>query len=322
MEPEKYQYYDPNYVPGAFGFHNTAAICWMNSLLQFLLGLPAFNKVLMEEEDNLASNNLAIEVIKLLKTILPNEPTSGSSSNNNQHTLIDPKSDSIDPMTLAPASSKILVEFLRRLKAKNINLKLGMSEECANEGFVWFLDMLGSKRLEQLFLSRYDVSFTCPGCGKESFKVIDKLFQIEIFTKVRIDTEATFVDWLKVHPEEGDCYKCELCGHVVGKFNKMRKLTRMSEIIVIVFNKFYEKTRRWFPKSISFRQSKGRPDLVYKLVGKVEHSGTMNGGHYWAQSLRDGSWICLNDNAMPSIGNPEPTPETYMIAYHLMPPGQ
>jgi ubiquitin C-terminal hydrolase len=307
MDPtSEYEYYDPDYVPGLFGFHNTGAICWMNSLLQFLLGLPAINKVLIENEDSLSNNALAVEYITFLKSILPN---------GNRGI----KSDEFDPQVLAAASSRILAVFLQRLKTKKINIKMGASEECANEGFVWFIDMLGCPKLEKLLITRYEVSFVCPKCNQDAFRLIDKTYQIELFTRVRIETQDEFTKWLKVHPEEGDTYRCELCGHCVGKFNKMRQLKRMSEIIIVVFNQYQEKTKRWFPQQLSFSRI-GGGNLEYKLVGKIEHSGTMNGGHYWAQSLRDGDWAQLNDNAMPCLGNSQPTSETYMIAYHLMPP--
>jgi ubiquitin carboxyl-terminal hydrolase 2/21 len=196
---------------------------------------------------------------------------------------------------------------------------MGASEECANEGFVWFIDMLGCSRVERLLLNRYEISFICPNCNKDAFRVIDKAYQIEMFTKIRIETQDDFIDWLKVHPEEGDAYKCEKCGHCVVKFNKKRQLKRMSEIVIVVFNQYQEKTKRWFPPQLTFPTNNGGT-LNYQLVGKIEHSGTMHGGHYWAQSLRDGDWAQLNDNAMPCLGNSKPTPETYMIAYHLMPP--
>lgn len=301
----KYEYYDPAYVPGLFGFNNTGAICWMNSLLQFLLGLPSINKVLLENEDSLAGNVLASRYIRFLKQILPNDNRGI-------------KSDELDPSMLANASSEILTAFLQRLKTKKINIKMGTSEECANEGFVLFIDMLGCPKVEKLLLTRYEISFECPQCHKDMFRAVDKSYQIEMFTRVRIETETDFTNWLKIHPEEGDTYRCESCGHCVGKFNKQKQLKRMSEIVIIVFNKYQEKDKRWFPQHLEFPMIGGGL-LEYKLVGKIEHSGTMHGGHYWAQSFRDDDWAKLNDNSLPSLGNSQPTPETYMIAYHLMP---
>jgi ubiquitin C-terminal hydrolase len=56
--------------------------------------------------------------------------------------------------------------------------------------------------------------------------------------------------------------------------------------------------------------------LRYKLIGKIEHTGTMNGGHYWAHSFRAGSWWKINDaNLAPS--NAESSENTFIVAYHM-----
>ena len=55
--------------------------------------------------------------------------------------------------------------------------------------------------------------------------------------------------------------------------------------------------------------------INYKLVSIINHSGSQNGGHYWANCLRNGSIYNLNDSSV-STGSFTPTREAYMLFYH------
>lgn len=299
----EYIYYDPIFVPGAFGFNNTGAICWGNSMIQFMLGMSSINQILLEQENNLAGNPFATEYIKLLKQIAPN-------------TSEGCRVDMIDPSTLAAASSRILVAMIKRMQVKGFKLNMGLGEECADEAFTMFVDMLGCHRVERLLTNIYEMSIRCSTCKKVVSATRDKMYRVPMFTPVRIVTEEVFSAWIRNHPSPHDCFKCE-CGAVMLNFNRQERLKKISEVLVIIFNKFQEKGKRWFPQRVSFPSTTG-PNLNYELVGKIEHSGSMNGGHYWAQTFRDDAWTCLNDNATPSIGSSEPTANTFMIAYHLV----
>ncbi len=302
MERE-YTYYDTKYVPGAFGFQNCNAICWGNSLIQFMLGMSSMNQVLLEQEYNLLDNPFATEYIKLLKTVLPNEGD-------------ECKSDYENPSTLETMSKSVLTEMLKRAQSQGRRLKMGLSEECADEAFTAFIDLLDCDPVRFLFANSYELTVVCTGCKKQVSTIRDTSYRIQLFTSASLNTIDRFTTWIRMHPSELDVFKCD-CGHIMTKSNRREQLKKLGEIVVIIFNKFYTKTNRWFPQELRFASIKG-PDLVYQLVGKVDQSGNQYGGHYWSHTLRDGDWVLLDDNRIPSVGTSSPEPETFIIAYHLV----
>lgn len=297
-----YVYYKDEYVPSPFGLNNTGAICWCNSLLQMMLGLSSVNKVLLESEEELRDNQFAMEYIKVLKSTLPNDPN-----------------NPVDATRLTIASAAILGGFLSRLRQQGRHFNIGVSQECADEAFTLFIDLFGCPKVEKLFSNVYELIVKCKFCNEQVSSVRDKSYRIQLFTNVRLEDQDKFCKFLKIHPSECDFYKCEKCGNSMSKFFRAEKLKMLSEVVVIIFNKFQMKDNRWFPQELVFRARNGKPPLTYKLVGKIEHSGTMQGGHYWAQSLRGDRWYRLNDTSI-SPGDYTPSPGTFMIAYHLVKP--
>lgn len=299
----EYLYYDPMFVPTKFGMNNIGAICWCNSLIQLMLGLSSVNRTLLQCENDLKDNPFACEYIKVLKATLPNSPDYPQP----------------DTKQLVSASAAILGGFLARLKQLGRNLNIGAGQECVDEAFTLFIDMLGCSQVEKLFSNVYELIITCKTCQKRVSSVRDKSYRIQLFTNVRLEDQEKFCRFLKIHPSECDYYKCDECGEAMTKFFRAEKLKMLREVVVIIFNKFQMKDNRWFPAELSFRALGDKPPLKYKLVGKIEHSGNRFGGHYWAQSLRDGSWYRLNDTSV-SPGDPTPTPGTFMVAYHIVDP--
>jgi hypothetical protein len=303
-EAPEYYFYDKKFVPAEFGMNNIGAICWCNSVIQMMLGLPSMNRTLLECEEELRDNPFAREYIKVLKATLPNSPDYPPA----------------DTTNLAASSASILGAFITQLRVRGFNLNIGVSQECVDEALVLFIDMFGCPQLERLFSNVYELIINCTGCAKKVSSIRDKSYRIQLFTKVKLETQDRFCSFLKVHPSECDYYKCE-CGERMVKFYRGERLKMLREIVVIIFNKFQSKDNRWFPRELKFNASGGKPPLRYKLVGKIEHSGNQFGGHYWAQSLRGDDWYRLNDTSV-SRGDSEPSTQTFMVAYHIIDPAE
>lgn len=302
-----YMYYDSKYVPEPFGLNNIGAICWCNSLLQMMLGLPSLNKVLLDSENELSGNPFAMEYIKVLKATLPNDINIA-----------------IDTSKLTIASAAVLGGFLTKLRQNGLTIQMGAGQECVDEAFTLFIDMFGCPKIENLFSNVYELIVECKHCKKKVSSIRDKSYRLQLFTNVKLEDQNKFCGFLKVHPSECDFYKCEECGNCMSKFFRAERLRMLREVVVIIFNKFQMKDNRWFPQKLVFGAKKKHPDdapppLTYKLVGKIEHSGTTSGGHYWAQSLRGNNWYRLNDNSV-MYGDHTPTHNTFMVAYHLVDP--
>lgn len=296
----QYALYDPTFVPDPFGLNNTGVICWLNSILQVLLSCPALNETLMVLEGQLTNNTFAREYISLLKAILPNKPDM-------------PRLDSI---RYADASAKILKAFLMQMRSKGKTIRMGYSQECVDEAFTLFIETFDCPAVTQLFTNVYELIIECSTCKKTVSSERDKALRIELFCNKRFNTEREFLGYLLRHPSEHDRYTCEQCGNVMTKFPRIEILRVIREIVIIIFNKFQQKDNMWFPLRLSIPARSGG-SLDYKLVGQIEHGGTMHGGHYTAMALRGDKVYRFNDSSV-SPAEFGPTPNTYMLVYHLV----
>jgi ubiquitin C-terminal hydrolase len=91
------------------------------------------------------------------------------------------------------------------------------------------------------------------------------------------------------------------------------------EVIICRFNIYGARKINQFPQEFNLPHVSGS-EMVYQIVAQVEHSGGLNGGHYWARGRREKNVVYrLNDlNTSPTTF--EPSIGTYMIAYHLLSP--
>jgi ubiquitin C-terminal hydrolase len=289
---EQYYYYDPRYVPGEFGLNNTGVICWCNSILQALISCSSFNQTLLECKEKLSGNQFALEYIKLIET-----------------SLIDNTDTRIEG-----SSAMIHRRFMERMQRQGNTIRFGNSQECVDEALSLIIDMLGLPEIERRFTSIYECVVVCRECNKRTICARDKNFRIEVFTEVKLETEEQFRNWIKNHPSELNNYKCE-CGSTGTKL-RVECLKRVSEILILLFNKFQRKDKRWYPESIEFPTA-GNKSLKYKLVSTVEHYGTMSGGHYTARALREGGFKLFNDSSVVG-SNSSPTEQTFMLVYHMV----
>jgi len=292
--------YDISFVPPDLqrgGMDNTGVTCWWVSLLQALLGVSSLTEIMFTHEDEFAENGFAKAYIAFLSDVFSSKSTSSS-------------------------NIKLFAAFNLRLAATS-KVRLIDGQQCVNEGFTMFIDMLDNKRVEKLFWSSYENSITCRGCNSKKVFLRDRSFYLVINRDLRDD--RMFGNFMRIHedPKAGDPYTCEKCGRCEQSAKHTHKLKQLSEVIVLMFDKFAHKTNMYFPQSLSFLATNGST-LKYKLVAKIEHSGSMNpttfssGGHYWAHSLGEESWICYNDNQMPVPSNGNPTANTFMVMYHLV----
>ena len=283
----EYSFYDTTYVPRPFPSYNMGAICWCNSLVQVLLGLPALNKLILARPD--VKNPLWQAYASILRDSAASRPP--------------------------PSAGALILDAMRKTAAAaGRPLQLGNSEECADEALTIFIDLLGEE-IGALFTNVYELNITCPGCKRVTSTIRDNAYRIQLFTDVNLTTEREFCEYLRAHRSICEYYKCS-CGASFSNFPRDERLRVLREIVIVVFNKFHSKDIKWFPQQLKFK-STDNTYLVYRLVGKIEHVGSMFGGHYYAHSLRGDTWYKLNDTHV-GPGDPDPSPNTFMIAYHLV----
>lgn len=280
----EYIKYDQGVQAKVYGLHNINSNCWCNSLTQLLLSLPSMNKLLLDGESYMKNDEFVNEFIKLVKNIDGNSDTES------------------------------LIFAMNRKLAKKKSLVKFHGQECVDEALVTMLDLFELPSIERLFGNSYEREIKCNNCD-EVIKRRDNSVKINMFTNANILTQDDFCNYIYLHPSECNSFTCEHCKHTQENFLIIERLKMLREVIIIVFNKFYHKDNKWFPQRLSFISTDNK-EINYKLVGKIEHSGTMSGGHYIAHCLRDDKVYMFNDTYIRE-GNLAPTENTFLICYHM-----
>lgn len=185
-------------------------------------------------------------------------------------------------------------------------------QEDAHEGLVLLLDKMG-EGIEHLFNVRYNTTLVCATCGKEEHKAPD-VAKCEVFVDY-YDDEVDLEKYIHNHCTTPEDYKCEKCEEIETTVCQ-KTLRRISTIVVLTLKKYHGKKHVNFP--LDFTINGGKIKLHYKIVAQIEHTGTMGGGHYYAKCLRaDGKVYVCNDSSVAVADRFDPTPNTYMVFYHL-----
>jgi len=203
-----------------------------------------------------------------------------------------------DPM----ASSNLLNIF--RLQVPNF----GNGQESASEALTLLLNAIDNNSLNNRFIHRFKYNIKCMSCFYTTEIIKDHSILFELFHTTEVNEDS-----MLIHKTLLSDYKCEKCNKIGAV--KTARLTMLSEIIICLFNVYYSKITHRFPDFLEF-PGMDEP-LKYKIVGQIEHSGSLNGGHYWARALRDSGIYLFNDNSYSS-SKIEPTSNTYIIVYHLI----
>jgi ubiquitin C-terminal hydrolase len=286
---------------GACGLTNIGSICYLNSFLQSLVSCTALNKFFLDNEQRFIEEGkkVAIEYISLIKEM-----------------------QKCNGKTINPA--KLFQTFIMEIRSKYPNKKFGRGQEDSGEGLHLFLDMIDDKGLYEMFMYKYCVKIWCLTCDKKISERHDESCVLEIplrYSGIKSEIMPS-VDPLNLHILQYvsilSDYTCSECKK--KKCFSIYQLSRLPEIITVMFNKFAEKKDMAFSQQMQF-PSTDDTTLKYNIVAKIEHSGGRNGGHYWAHCVRrvgDNIKIAnLNDSSVTQ-GNFSSTPNTYMLFYHVI----
>jgi hypothetical protein len=281
-------------VPLPSGLPNKGATCWLNAVLQMFMSFPSLYELTKE----ITAGSCNKGFVKLFKKLC-------------------------DDPAKAENLNKVYNYIIKEYGA-NSPTALN-SHECALEGFDHILDSFQNHTsIEKLFLNVHLFSFNCSFCSNNVVSNRDTSYRVALNDPP--ENRDDFEKFILSSTEKMEKYFCEKCHHSMSDFMRTKSLRRVNEIQVFSLQKLTEKKVIPFPDQFTIPYGKGETTdalLLYKLVAKIEHSGTMNGGHYTAHCLRripngaEPQWICFNDTEM-SVGNGDPSPNTFVIAYHLM----
>lgn len=184
----------------------------------------------------------------------------------------------------------------------------GNGQESASEALTLIINSINDNALNNMFIHRFKYTIKCLSCFHTTEQIKDhsilfELFHVSEMNSFNMSNQITILS----------DYKCEQCSNIGAV--KISRLTMLPEIIVCLFNVYHNKTVHPFPDTLEF-PGINKP-LKYIVIGQVEHSGSLNGGHYWARALRrDGTYL-FNDNTY-SKSIIEPTANTYIVVYHFI----
>jgi len=307
---------DLSLVPAPFGLNNNASICYLNSFLQVLASCSAFNRLVFKYADALRATRTGAAMADFCQAYMKT-PHSAD---------------------LCMMSSRVLTALTADLTERRPRFRFGSGQECANEALDLILDMMeapdaenkqmASKQyrtiISDTFFHRFRSSISCSQCNKVvSDGHVDEsniMRPVWMDKNLRMSTSREFVCELAHTETKLNDYVCPCCKQVNTTIRHY-SLEMVPEIMFCMFNVFDnplgqgERRVRYFPKQFQFWSTTGEL-LKYKLVGQIEHSGSMHGGHYKALALRgDGAVYLLNDSAV-GRANFVSTELTYMVVYH------
>jgi ubiquitin C-terminal hydrolase len=208
------------------------------------------------------------------------------------------KNNNIDPNI-----SSDIINSIQKLR-----INFGFGQESVSEAFIIIINNINEKKLSTLFTHRYKCVIVCKRCNYTSI-TIDNSMILNLFYMKEVN-EKNILN----HYSELIDYKCEKCGNT-NCCNRIYSLSMLPEIIIGIFNIYYKKEKHNFPNLLTF-PGKFEKEMKYKLIGQIEHSGSLNGGHYWARALRKDNKVYLLNDSGVSLSKFEPTENTYMIIYH------
>ena len=328
--PTEYVVADGLYTMPPFGLQNNGAICWFNSVLQFMMGIAPFNQEMIDNEESLQYNQFAAMYIKALSHFLPLE------------------SLDVAEVPYADLSLALLHEMMNSLKMNGRHKILGIGQQCADEGFTTFLEQLYSLEIDNLFKCAYKQSIVCAKCSKKVSQTRDASNRINIpptknfhseeerrmwqkavsglpfndprrYVIENFNTPGSLKRWILSHTTVTLDYKCPGCNEMNARVSRGETICMIREVLILKFDKLNQVDTTVYPLELEFPANDGRM-LKYQLCGKICWSGHVtkqsSGGHYWAHSLRGNKWYMLNDTGC-SPGNPNPERSVLMIAYQL-----
>lgn len=326
--------YDKKYVPKVFGFTNEGSTCYFNAIMQSLLSCSAFNQVMLQNKDNAnyKANLLAVEYTKILHDTDLETPCNSPSGKSQ----LDEKSSQPDYQNYKIKSNlNVWKRILQYSSQRKDNVIFSVGQQCSGEGLCLLLGLLDNlPAIERLFTYRIEAHLFCAKCKKWANPIKDESLiynvpptlindQLEVFAEIDkfYKVKRPLIEYIGENTGYIDeAHICDLCKERGIKYQHVR-LDMIPEILVVLSKKYNNMREKLnimteFPQEMLFTGKGGIP-LRYEAVAQIEHSGSFNGGHYWAICQRHGKWYCINDSkCSPSEFNP--TTDTYMVFYHIM----
>jgi ubiquitin C-terminal hydrolase len=333
----------------AFGFNNLGFTCYFNALLQGMLSCTAFTEELIQRKDDekYDSNPVTQHIIQLIELAMHYKTLLDRNKSGEDKTAAI-KSAELRLNNLSPTIWRNMIMFLHVQKKKQIQT-FSTGQQCAREGYHFLMESLEDfDGIQNLFLHRYRSLIYCFDCEKWVSKKEDNYSLFEVQANLKTEQLERFkqlddstVDMNQFLTRQDGYidkdYRCPECEatkkpdeNAVNPKPRTEKYSRtvlvMAPEILVVMSKKYTMEQKLdvyteFPKTLTFKGHDKKKDksfpMHYEAVAQIEHTGGLNGGHYWAVCRRNDGWYNLNDNRVTK-SEFGPTKNTYIVIYHIM----
>lgn len=206
------------------------------------------------------------------------------------------------------------------------------------------------------FFGQFDGTITCKRCSKSSYRY-DPYSSLEVEIPQTAGSIYDCLDnYCYQELLSGDnAYHCSTCKQSTDA-TKLLRIWTLPTILIIQLKRFggnslgirtgnFIKNNKYihFPKQLNMTKYvthpvaidvnptnnhlnnhfDNRPPIVrglqmFDLIGIIEHSGTLQGGHYVAKCLVNGKWLLFNDGAVSGLSeNQLVTPNGYVLIYRM-----
>lgn len=301
--------YNIEFTLQPIGLDNIGFTCYFNSLIQALLSCTSFVEAIIDLGPS-SKDPMILVLYHLISSIKLLEQSNDEQKNQIRQDLLK----------LGPVCWKI---FMKKLREKMPDIgKYFIGQQCAAEAFSLLLEIFDNYRsIQTLFMYRRINKIYCPDC-KQTFSTISEIgniFEIDIHLDEKFDLNSILLKQIESIDENCICSKCNIKSNKIKSSN----LVMIPEILFVMCKKYkYENNRGKkieslvnFPHEIKFP---GKDEqLVYRAVSQIQHSGSLNSGHYWTNCQRSDGWYCLNDSHI-SKNKYEPDIYTYIVVYHVI----
>lgn len=327
--------YNEELIPNPFGLVNTGVICYFNSFLQTLSGCSAFTNMILTNKEYMHMTRTGSAMYNYVLAYSNNETDVSNYPIIILRSLIQDLKERRPSIQFGRGQESAHEVFILLLDMMEPIIDPEKVEtDGANSEAPSSLISSISSPITKLFLHKCEWDTSCIRCNKILSKKIDYgvIFDLHhIDDKSNVEyikaslgqsniqySPQIFSNLIKHHISSVEGYYCDVCNKD-DKIYRIYNLKRIPEIVFCSFNIYYQQMRhvRYFPPHLEY-DTINKEKMHFKLIGQIEHSGSLDGGHYWAKGLRkDGIVYELNDMSI-SQSNFQSTPRTYMIIYHIL----
>ncbi len=356
--------FNSNYLPPAFGFNNLGVTCYFNALVQSLLSCTSLTEVFVKNRNNpkLVSNPVAVvylSIIDLFNDVKSMKSTLAKKNPELWYAMISYLRRKRLYMRFGNGQEDSHEAFIMLMQCwEDIDEVHILFEHTYHNNYLCFECKKHRFTFEQMNGKEYD--FIKSEWKKKTRQIADKKSEYKLenddggwvisnthfITTHDFKGENNFTNNSKINESKDlqDFINCQksmhegiTCIHCGSKGDKLGYYTLavIPEILVVVIKKykFNKKSlhsaklnvNTHLPQKLSFEKQDGG-DVVYRPVSQILHSGGLEGGHYWAHTIRrvdeGAKWYDLNDTSVSVISDVQkfiPNVATYTVIYHLMP---